>query len=298
MPRSTPKTKPQQRTENVRGTWLLKALAVVVVAAAVCTYLTLCLLFYIGQWQVVLHPVRGIDSGSLHGELVHFAPGESGQPQLTGEWLTATPGSRYRNLTVLFLPGGDGNRTNFADTQKALHNLGLNLFIFDYRGYGQSANLHPNQRRMEEDSEAAWNYLIGVRGVPPTSILPYGVGVGASLAAHLAEAHQELPGIIVDSPDTDLREVVRRDPRWRLLPAGLLFHEDFPLANPLSQLSKPKLLITTRRDEPQAFRTAADPKITVSLSASSGPLFNAAVTRFLDQYLAVSSPALSGTKVQ
>jgi len=287
----------QHHTANVQGAWLLKAFAAVFAAAIVCVYLTLCFLFYRGQWQIVLHPVKVASQEPAAKHLIRFAPDVSAQPQLTGEWLTAASGSHYSNLTILFFAGGDGPQASFASTLAALQNLGLNVFAFDYRGYGQSANVHPSQQRMTEDGEAAWSYLTSIRGISGTAILPYGIGVGASLAARLALEHPEVPGVILDQPYTDLREVIERDTRFRFLPSGFLFHEDFPLAKPLSQLQRPKLLIAaTGSSDPAAFRTAAAPKIIVSLAASSGPAFNEAVTRFLDQYLTVPSPTPSATK--
>lgn len=299
MSRSTSKPRRHshhQHAEKVEGAWLAKALGLVIAAALVCTYLTLCILFYRSQWQLVLHPSRAANPQAAQQPLIHFAPGPSAQPQLTGQWLPAAPDSHDHGLTILFLPGGDGDRTATFATQTALHNLGLNLFVFDYRGYGQSANVHPTQQRMIEDTESAWSYLTGVRNVPGSTIIPYGVGVGASLATRLALTHSEIPAVILDSPYTDLDEVIRRDSRLRLLPTGLLFHETFPLAEPLSRLSRPKLLIAVGKNaEPSVFYRAADPKITVMLPADSGALFNQAVLRFLDQYLPVSSPAPSLT---
>lgn len=297
MPRSASKTKQSiPHTEKVQAAWLLKATLVVLFVAAICTYMTFCLLFFRGQWQIVLHPAKGTNSGSVPGNPVRFAPGDSGQPQLAGEWMHGTPGTRYNNVTILFLSSGEGDRTGFLATQAALQSLGLNVFAFDYRGYGQSSQVHPSQQRMQEDSEAAWDYLLHIRKIPANSILPFGVGVGASLATRLAAAHPEIPAVILSSPFTDLRELVRHDQRWRFLPVGLLFREDFPLTEPLSQLQKPKLLISIGQEDPQAYHSAAAPKIMVSLPASSGPLFNKAITRFLDQYMMVAFPALNNKK--
>jgi hypothetical protein len=298
MPRPASKPKPpQQRTQNIEATWLLRALAVIFAAALLSTYATLCVIFYRSQWQAVLHPVRST-AAELPKGILRFAPGDSGQPELTGEWIPAASNGRYSNLTVLFLSGGDGNRENFTETQASLHQLGLNVFTFDYRGYGRSANIHPSQQSMTEDTESTWKYLTGVRRIPPASILPYGVGVGASLATGLAIAHSEIPAVALDSPYTDLRKTVALNPRFRLLPTSLLFKDEFPLAGPLSNLKKPKLLIsTTGGAEPTQFLAAADPKITVSFKTSSGPLFNQAMMRFLDQYLAIPLQAPSDTKL-
>lgn len=293
-------SKPDQRrphTDNVEGAWLLKALAAVVAVAILCTYLTLCFLFSRSQWQVVLRPVRNSATESSQVPLIHFDPGDSGQPQLTGVWFAAPPESHYKDFTILFLPGGDGSLANSAATLTALQQLGINVFAFDYRGYGQSDPVHPNEQRMTEDSVAAWRYLTQTRKISPSTIVPYGVGVGTSLAAKLTKAHPEIPGIMLDSPYADLREVIRKDPRFRFLPVGFLFHEDFPLAEPLARLIKPKLLFVREPNtEPVIYSSAANPKRVVQLKADDIPGFDQSITRFLDEYVLVPSAAPASTK--
>jgi uncharacterized protein len=294
MARSKPKpARHSSESENVRVGWLLKALGAVILVALLCSYLSLCLLYYQGQWQIVLHPTRSAGDLSQPSNVIRFGPGESAQPQLTGEWLAAPAGSRYGNLTVLFLPAGDGSVADLNSTLQALRAVGLNVFAFDYRGYGRSAEIHPSQQRMTEDAEAAWRYLTTSRAVPASQIIPYGSGVGASLAVHLVSEHPEIAALILDSPHTDLLEQARRDSRSSLLPTGLLFHERFPLAAPLAGLQIPKLLIAeVHGPRPEAFVTAADPKMTVTLELRSGSLYDEAITRFLDQHLSHPSRQL------
>lgn len=285
--RSPPRT---SQPEVVEGRWLLKAFAVVIAVALLCTYATLCLLFYLGQWQLILHPVR--TTGPAPADLVRFSSEATGQPQLAGEWLPATATNQYNELTILFVPGGDGTSAAFSATQTALREAGLNVFTFDYRGYGRSAITHPSEERMRDDAEAAWTYLTSTRHIPADRIIPYGVGVGASLAGTLAVKHSEIPGVILDSPYTDLRRIIDRDSRFRFLPVSLLFHEDFPLRQALSALKLPKLLISNSGvAEPEAFRMAAAPKSMASLDASSGARFTEAITGFLDKTVPVSSSA-------
>jgi len=293
MPRHPKKSTPTPPpVEIVAGSWLLKAFAVVGIAALICTYATLCALFYRGQWQIVLHPVR--TTGPAPNNLIHFSSEATGQPQLVGEWLPAMASNRYSELTVLFLPGGDGTSASFSATQTALRQIGLNVFAFDYRGYGRSANIHPSQQRMTQDSEAAWIYLTSTRKIPASTILPYGVGVGASLAAHLASIHSQVPAVVIDAPYADLGEMIRRDSRFRFLPVSLLFHEDFPLRAALASMQRPKLLIThDQAQEPESFRSAAAPKVTVTLPAVPDAAFAQAILPFLDQVVPVSSPTPS-----
>jgi len=297
MPRAKPrpahKSAQPSHHENVDPRWLLKAIGAVLLAAMACTWFALCLLYYQGQWQIVLHPVRTA-SQSASANAVRFSPNESGQTQLVGQLLTASPGSRYSNLTVLFLAGGDGSVANSAQTIAALHDIGLNVFAFDYRGYGLSNGPHPNQQRMTEDSEATWRYLTTTRGLPASQIVLYGTGVGASLATHVAGQHPEIPALILDSPYTDLIDIARQNSP-RLLPIGLLFNDRFPLIEPLVNLRTPKLLIAGSTP-PAAYVTAADPKITMNLPTRTDALFEQAVRRFLDQYTQpVPTPAPSLT---
>ena len=296
MPRPAPK--PAKRASQptsqplVSHTWLIKAIALVILVALICGYLTLSLLFYQGQWQLVLHPQRTAQAPET--SWIHFGPDESATPQLTGRWIPAAPGARYANSTILFLPSGDGSLSDFNATLDRLHNLGLNVFAFDYRGYGYSADTHPNQLRMTQDAESAWTYLNTSRGIPAHQIIPYGIGVGASLVTHLAASHTDIPALILESPKSDLLETVRRDPHTSLMPVQLLFHEDFPLAAPLASLHTPKLLLS-QNNAPPSFRAASDPKLTVEFDSPSDATYAQALTRFLDQYVAPPTPQLVPT---
>jgi uncharacterized protein len=297
MPRSTaksPRHQPQSKPapEEVDPIWLVKAIATTIGVAAICAYLALCLLFYQGQWQLVLHPSRTAAAPASIGgapfQLLHFGPDESAIPQLTGWWIPAVPNSPYPKTTVLFLPAGDGSLANSIPTLSALHTLGLNIFAFDYRGYGQSAKTHPDQQKMSHDVDSAWQYLTTSRAIPANHVIPYGVGVGASLAVGLVAAHPMVPALILDSPYTDLLDTARHDPRSGLLPTSLLFHEDFPLAAPLRTLHTPKLLLSISKSSgklPAAYSTASDPKTITEFTAPADNRYTEALTHFLNQYI-------------
>lgn len=300
MPRHHPKatkrhSEPVPQPETIDPVWLVKAIGVTLAVAFVCGYLALCYLFYQGQWQIVLHPARtAVAPASVEGaafEVIHFAPGSDAIPKLTGWWIPAAPEGRYRDATVLFLPAGDGSLTDSMATLGLLHRLGINVFAFDYRGFGQSAKGHPNQLRMTEDADAAWQYLTQSRDIAPERIVLYGTGVGASLATGLAVSHGAVPALILDAPSADLLDTVRRDVRSRYIPVGMLFHENFPLAGPLKTLRTPKLLIADPESSGEmqaAFRGAAEPKVPAEIGASAKTPDAQVLAQFLDRYL---SPA-------
>lgn len=277
--------------ETVDPAWLLKAFAIMVGIALVCAYATLCGLFYRGQWQLVLHPVRtSVAPASIDGarlDKVRFGTAATGVPQLTGWWIPAEPGAPHGQLTMLFLPGGDGSLASDAKRLGELHRAGVPVFAIDYRGYGQSADQHPTEQSMREDADSAWDYLTGSRGLESDRIVPYGRGLGCALALALAESHGSVPAVVLDAPDFEVDRRVRQDPRSRMIPVGLLFHDRFDVTPALAQLRAPKLILSGGdRVDAAAAAKASDPKMTVVLPPDAAPeLYAQSLRRFLDEYV-------------
>ena len=269
--------------------WLLKAFSVSVLIAVACAYLTLCALFYHGQWQLVLHPARTsappLSVAGIPFQPTRFGAGATGVPQLTGWWIPTAPGSAFTHLTILFLPGADGSLADDQSTLASLHDAGLTVFAIDYRGFGQSADLRPSQASTSEDSETAWRYLTETRGIATDRIIPYGKGIGAYLALKLASGQPSVPAMILDQPDFGLMARVESDSRSKLVPVRLLFHDRFALLPLLDESQTPKLILSRGSREDPAVLHAADPKLTVFLPGTIRAAgYTTAIKRFLDQY--------------
>lgn len=292
--------------EVVDPVWLLKALGLSLAAALVCAYLATWLLFYQGIWQLVLHPSHTVDRTPANAGLaftpVRFGDFDTGQPHLTGWWVPAQPtnqpalGSRYANLTVLYLHGETGSLADTLPTLTRLHGLGLNVFAIDYRGFGASdSSMHPDAERMQQDAAAALDYLVSTRHAEMQSIVPMGSGLGASLAVQLAHARPELPAVILDDPDPDPAATAATAHPTRLIPVRLLFGERFAIAGPLATLHTPKLILAggSPADSPHEIvqiqslsRRAASPTYSVTLPpAASDAAMQDALRRFLDEYV-------------
>ncbi len=288
--------------------WLVKVLAATILAAFVCSYLAMCTLFGLGSWQLVLHPTQNAGSGTaLPGaQMVRFGPDAGGVPQVVGRFLPAafapqdTAARDY--MAVLYLRGGDG-QLGFADAPllAMLHDLGLNVFAFDYRGYGVSGvKPHPDEARMMQDTESAWDYLRGLRGVSAQHLVIYGAGVGGSLAVQLAAQHPEAAALIVRNANADVLGTVLRDRRSRFFPVRLLFHDRFPVTA-LNGIRIPKLLLdvgpadvgTEEKARSAAYRAAADPKITVEVPRDNAETEREALKRFLDDRVPLPPPPLA-----
>jgi hypothetical protein len=266
--------------------WILKALGIVFGTALLLSWGTLCLLWYQGQWQLVLHPSRNVAKSpasiGLKFTELHFGVDATGQPQLNGWYIPADTSSAP---TALILHSGSGSDSDALPRALLLHNARLNVLLFDYRGYGKSTGRHPTQATMQQDAESAFTYLTSTQHIPPAQIILYGNGIGASLAVNLAAQYDQIPAIILDAPDGDLTERVAHDPHSSLVPARLLFNQPFTLAQPLRALSTPKLLISYGTAQtPASLVNAANPKVTLELSSENDPALIPAIQRFVDQY--------------
>jgi pimeloyl-ACP methyl ester carboxylesterase len=288
-PRPIPAYNSTPLPEVVDPSWILKALGIVFLAAIVCAWMTICFVFSMTQWQIALHPAHDLTTSPAAFGLdftdVRFATDKTGQPQLDG-WFVPAAAPISTTPTVLILHAGSGTMADALPAARLLHDARLNVFLFDYRGFGHSLGQHPTQAFMQADAESALTYLTTTRNLPLTSVIVYGTGLGGSIAVQLASDHQAIPALILDTPDGDLLPRAQAQVRSRLVPVRLLFHDDFPLAAQLQTLHTPKLLIThTNAAPPQVFQQAADPKLTVEFPSNDPTTYAATLHRFLDTYI-------------
>ena len=249
MPQKNAPAKPDRKPQKtapalVSGRWILSAVGISIAAAALCIWVALCLLFWQGNWQLLYHPASAITrtpaSVGFQFDSIAFATGDSGVPQLRGWWI---PGPLQPRFTVLYLHGADGNLSTVVDAFIPLHAAGVNVFAFDYRGYGMSRFEHPTEPRWSNDAEAALGYLTSTRHIPVTNIVVAGNGLGADLALEIAAAHPGLAGVVLDNPLHDPASVIFNDPRAHLVPAHWLVRDRWNMTAPAANLRIPSLWI-------------------------------------------------------
>ena len=89
-------------------------------------------------------------------------------------------------LTLLWFHGNAGNIGNRVGNIKELHqNVGANIFIFDYRGYGRSQGT-PSEEGTYVDGDAAIAYLSSRSDNNPSKIIFFGRSLGAAVATEMA----------------------------------------------------------------------------------------------------------------
>ncbi len=245
---------PAGAPSQVRPGWLLGALALLLLAALCCAYLSLCLLFVQGQWQLLYHPQQHAgppatpSTRGLTYTALRFGPNEAGVTELSGWWIAAPADAALTGSTVLYLHDGTGSLQDTLPDLVRIHSLGCALFVFDYRGYGESAAGAPSEAKMLQDTRRAIDYLVETRHIAPASLVLWGRGFGATLAAEAASAFpsqteaRSFP-IILEEVNPPALILLESDPRTSMLPVRLLSHDRLDATHALTQSRVAKLFL-------------------------------------------------------
>jgi pimeloyl-ACP methyl ester carboxylesterase len=279
------------KTPLVSGRWLLFALCATIAAACLCGWLGLCLLFWQGSWQLLYHPAAVVtktpNSAGLAFDPVAFAATDTGVTRLKGWWIPAPQQSSLARFTVIYLHGQDGNLSDTVDALVRLHGIGVNVFAFDYRGYGASQFVRPSEAHLREDADWTVDYLTGTRQIDAGTIVLDGTGLGANLALEVAAEHPELAGVVVESPNAEAVDPIFSDPRAHMVPARLLVRDRYDLDAAAAAVRIPVLWIqpTMHDEESRAYAQVTTRKIMVWLNPA-GDMYKQtedSLSRWLDE---------------
>jgi len=107
--------------------------------------------------------------------------------------------------TLIFAHGNAGNMSDRLFKIKFFHGLGLNVFIFDYRGYGKSEG-KPSEAGVYLDAQGAYDYLQARGDIDMKHIILYGASLGGAVVIDLA-VHRHVALLVVESSFTNARDM-------------------------------------------------------------------------------------------
>jgi fermentation-respiration switch protein FrsA (DUF1100 family) len=191
---------------------------------------------------------------------------KTGDGETLDAWFIPAPGARR---TLLYLHGNGGNIGHRFDPIGVFHQLGLNVLIFDYRGYGSSTG-KPSEAGTYEDALAAWTYLTQGRRIPPGEIVLFGESLGGSIAAWLAVRHPPA-ALIIYASFTSVQDMAQQ--LYPIFPARLLARYRYDTRSSLANVNRPVLIMHSSEDEiipfshgKALFEAAHEPKRLLTLA--------------------------------
>lgn len=203
-------------------------------------------------------------------------------------WYCPAPEAKW---TLLCFHGNAGNLSHRGDTFRFFHELGLNVFMIDYRGYGRSEG-KPSEQGVYADASACWQWLTEQRQVDADSIIIFGRSLGGAVACWLAKKHTPA-GLILESTFTSIKDYARK--KLPIFPRFLL-NLKFDTAGRLLEVHCPVLIIHSPEDEiipyefgQELYEIANEPKTFLQIEGShnggyfeSKKIYLAGIKRFID----------------
>ena len=177
------------------------------------------------------------------------------------------PALKKSDKTIIFLHGWGQNKGEILSNTIFLREKGFNLFYFDFRGSGESAQGRSSIGYLEaQDAICALDYILDSHPEETKHIGVYGLSMGAAVAIYLAAHRREVACVIAEACYFSYEKVVARwarlhkkAPYFPLVPLTLFFArkrlgfnpEDYSPKNNIKRLArnkKPILIITGTLD--------------------------------------------------
>ncbi|MHC4619769.1 MAG: alpha/beta hydrolase [Planctomycetota bacterium] len=245
------------------------SLLISVVVVLLIAYGGLGVILYFMQPRFLYYPVREIpytpaEIGLDFENVVFKSPDGL---KLTGWYVPAENSS----LTVLFCHGNGGNMMHRLDSINIFYNLGLNCFIFDYRGYGASDG-KPTEDGTYLDAAAAYDWLTEQKKTPPENIIIFGRSLGGSIAAQLA-SKVNARALIMESSFTSYVDIGAKF--YPYMPVKWFAAFSYRTIDYIKDVRCPIMVIHSRNDEIvpfelglELYETATEPKEFVEIFGS------------------------------
>ena len=134
-------------------------------------------------------------------------------------WLLYHPDNaqKRRVPTIIWFHGNAGNiGLRLPQAMQMFHYLKANVWMIEYRGYGDSDDARPNESGLKLDAEAVWEHANNKTLLPnadPKRMFVFGQSLGGAVAFHLAQYSQStsyppLAGVILENTFISISEMV------------------------------------------------------------------------------------------
>lgn len=159
---------------------------------------------------------------------------------------------------LLFFHGNGGHRGHRDLDYQVLTRLGVHVFAFDYRGYGENPG-KPTEEKFAADARDMWKYVSETRRVAPDRIILYGEslggGVATRLAGELCAAGTPPGGLILLSTFSSMIDAAGYHYPW--LPVCWILKDTYRSDFSIPRMTAPLLMLHGARDDVIPMRLGA-----------------------------------------
>lgn len=210
-------------------------------AAVYAAYGALCFIFQ----RSLMYPGRAISVAAQPSLFPGIVPLrlDTAFGRVEAWFLPAKAMMEGRKGPVLLFFHGNGEVIDFLPEEaEEFRALGVGVLLVEYPGFGRSEG-SPTEESITAAAVAAYDAVIGQRGVEPGKVVAFGRSLGAGAACALSR-QRPLAAIILQSPFTSTRPFTRR----MLLP-GFLVRDVFDNRQALAAYQGPVLVLHGIHDD-------------------------------------------------
>jgi uncharacterized protein len=232
-----PKSSASGKSQKGKSRWgkYLKRLAITLAVL----YVVICAGMYFFQEKLLFHPVVQAADAAWDLDLEDGVGLEKAVEELNFDAaLDGKVNALYFKRdsakgVILYLHGNGGNAGLCSRGRNQFLQLGWEVCVPDYRGYGKSTG-PLSQDGIDADVEAAWKEV--AKRYPASQIIIYGQSLGSGFATRLAAKHTPRV-LILEAPYTSLKDVAASQYPW--LPTGPLLRYPSPSREYIGKVNCP-----------------------------------------------------------
>ena len=149
--------------------------------------------------------------------------------------------------TLVWFHGNAGNISHRIENVAEIHTLlGVNIFIFDYRGYGNSDG-EVSEKGTYLDAEGAMAYIRTRGDVDQQRLVLFGRSLGGAVAAEVATKN-DVHAVVLESAFSSVQAMARR--HYPFLPGiGAIVRTKYDTLSKLKDVHAPVMVLHGDRDE-------------------------------------------------
>lgn len=145
---------------------------------------------------------------------------------------------------VFYYHGNAGSLASWGQWASVFQELGWDVLMYDYRGYGKSTGWIHNETQLHVEAEEIYNKI--VTEYHGKRVILYGRSLGTGIASKLATLHQP-ESLVLCTPYFNFDDVVKHN--YPFVPVSILLKYKFRTNEYLKQINCPIYLLHGTEDE-------------------------------------------------